>query len=67
MNEKYKSFYPSDKFDFIHHLKYECPNHEGLSIHVLFINMMKSTINRLYFESWLNFENNLKQQFDIFF
>jgi hypothetical protein len=32
MNENNKFFYPSDMFDFIHHLEYECRDLKGLMI-----------------------------------
>jgi hypothetical protein len=32
MNENNKSFYPSDMFEFIHHLEYGCHNLKGLNI-----------------------------------
>jgi hypothetical protein len=32
MNEKNKSFYPRDMFEFIYHSKYGCCDHRGLMI-----------------------------------
>jgi hypothetical protein len=32
MNENNKCFYPSDMFEFIHHLEHGCPDLKGLNL-----------------------------------